>query len=404
MNTKSLLTVFLSLLSLTCYSQKDNFSYKFYGQVRGDLFYNSRANSEIVDGLFHLYPLNHNYDANGKDLNDQSNGSFYLLYTRLGVDINGPSIGKIKTSAKIETDFRGYGSNFTLLRIRHAYLKLDWTKSSLLIGQTWHPLFGDIYPLMINLSTGAPFNGFSRAPQIRYKFNTGKIQLTGAALWQLQFLSMGPHGKSESYIKHSCIPELYGSIDFTSDNFTAGIGAQMLSLVPQTQCNVNGEIYKVNERVTSGAVEAHLKYIVNDWTMSAKTIYGSNLSHICMLSGIGVTERDEKTGEQKYSPFRQTSTWINIVHGSKWRQGFFAGYMKNLGAGKDIIDQYGVGLEVGQLLSFNVYGAYVLPHWKFGVEYSPSTAWFGEADQRGRITHTHTVTNHRFVASTSFMF
>ena len=81
MKTKSLLAVFLSLLALTCFSQKDNFSYKFYGQVRGDLFYNSRANSEIVDGLFHLYPLDHFYDANGKDLNAQANGSFYLLYS-----------------------------------------------------------------------------------------------------------------------------------------------------------------------------------------------------------------------------------------------------------------------------------------------------------------------------------
>ena len=69
--------------------------------------------------------------------------------------------------------------------------------------------------------------------------------------------------------------------------------------------------------------------------------------------------------------------------------------MKNLGTGKDIIDQYGVGLEVGQLVTVNAHVAYELPHWKFGVEYSPSTGWFGTADKRGKISDTHTVTNHR---------
>lgn len=86
---------------------KENFSYKFYGQVRGDLFYNSRANAEIVDGLFHLYPKDVALDADGKDLNASPNGSFYLLYSRLGIDVQGPKVGSAKTSLKLEADFRG---------------------------------------------------------------------------------------------------------------------------------------------------------------------------------------------------------------------------------------------------------------------------------------------------------
>ena len=38
-------------------AQKKNFTYKFYGFVRGDLFYNTRANMAPVDGNFYLYPL-----------------------------------------------------------------------------------------------------------------------------------------------------------------------------------------------------------------------------------------------------------------------------------------------------------------------------------------------------------
>ena len=182
--TRFLLLVLLTACSLQGEAQKPNFSYRFYGQVRGDLFYNSRANAEIVDGLFHLYPKDRLPDADGQDLNAQANGSFYLLYSRLGLDIQGPNIGSAKSSLKVETDFRGSGSNWATLRIRHAYVNLDWGTSALLVGQTWHPLFGEVFPQILNLSTGAPFQPFNRSPQIRYSYNRSNWKLTAVAHWQ----------------------------------------------------------------------------------------------------------------------------------------------------------------------------------------------------------------------------
>lgn len=403
MNKILLIGLLLSLAGAG-FAQKKNFTYKFYGQVRGDLFYNSRANGEIVDGLFHLYPMDHDYDADGKDLNAQSNGSFYLLYSRLGVDLTGPSIGQVQTSAKIETDFRGTGSSFAILRIRHAYINLAWKRSAILFGQTWHPFFGDVHPEMLNLSTGAPFNAFSRAPQIRYRYTAPHWQFTGTALWQLQYLSQGPDGKSENYIKNSCVPEFHAGVDYRTGDFQVGAGAQLLSLVPRTKNTVNDKVYKLDERITSLSFEAHAQYKLPDWTFAAKSTLGSNMTHTCMLGGYGVTSVDNRTGEQEYTPFRASTTWLNVIHGKKWKQGLFVGYLKNLGTGKDIINQYGTGLEVGQMVTANVQLSYNLPHWKFGVEYSPSTGWFGSADKRGRIEDTHTVTNHRVLWVMLYMF
>ena len=102
MEMKRNLLLLIGLCMAVCVqAQKKNFSYKFYGQVRGDLFYNSRANAEIVDGLFHLYPKDVALDADGKDLNASPNGSFYLLYSRLGIDVQGPKVGSAKTSLKL---------------------------------------------------------------------------------------------------------------------------------------------------------------------------------------------------------------------------------------------------------------------------------------------------------------
>ena len=89
-------------------AQKEGFGYKFYGQVRTDLFYNSRSNSETVDGLFYMYPKDVAPDADGKDLNAKPDGNFYTLYTRLGVD-DRTNLGKGKDFGKGGSRFPWFG-------------------------------------------------------------------------------------------------------------------------------------------------------------------------------------------------------------------------------------------------------------------------------------------------------
>ena len=106
--------------------QIKDFTYKIYGMARTDYFFNSRQNEETVEGIFLMFPKNNDYDPNGHDINAHPESSLYNLHTRLGVDLTGPEIWGAKTSAKIEFDFRGSGSTFGVIRLRHAYAKLDW--------------------------------------------------------------------------------------------------------------------------------------------------------------------------------------------------------------------------------------------------------------------------------------
>ena len=71
-----------------------------------------------------MYPKDEVFDSNGRDLNATANGSFYTLYTRLGLDVKGPKLGRAMTSAKVEADFRGSGTSYSTIRLRHAYLNL----------------------------------------------------------------------------------------------------------------------------------------------------------------------------------------------------------------------------------------------------------------------------------------
>ncbi|MCM1452468.1 MAG: porin [Clostridium sp.] len=404
---KTFAAVCLAAFAATAAAQDSDFKFKLYGRVRADLFYNTRANEETVDGLFYMYPKNHSYDADGNDLNGDAQGSLYVLYTRLGVDIAGPELMGAKTTAKIEGDFRGSSTTFGVIRLRQAYVNLDWGQSALLVGQTWHPLTGDITPSVFNLNTGAPFQPFNRSPLVRYRYKAKcGVQLTAAAVWQSQYNSVGPNGKSASYLKNGCIPELYAGIDYKRGGFAIGAGVDFLSLKPRKQNEVDGKIYKVSERVNSVSAEAHVKYQASLWQISAKTALASNLTQCSMLGGYAATSVDSRTGEMKYTPFRSSTSWLNFTYGKKWRPGIYLGYMKNLGTGKEIKGPtYGTGLDVDQIVNVSAQLSYNLPHWTLGFEFTPCTAWYGQINKKnGKVVDTKAVTNYRFLLAMIYSF
>lgn len=79
--------------------------------------------------------------------------------------------------------------------------------------------------------------------------------------------------------------------------------------------------------------------------------------------------------------------------------------MKNLGTGDAVTKMYGTGTNVDQLVSGSAEVTYNLPHWKIGLEYNHTSAWYGDLNQsNGKIINTHAVGNHRLVASVLYMF
>lgn len=414
MKKKYLFMAALLGVSSSIFAQKKGFDYKFYGQVRTDLFYNSRANSETVDGLFYMYPLDKVQDPDGNDLNSAANGNFYTLYTRLGMDVQGPMLGKAKTSAKVEVDFRGSGTTYSLFRIRHVYFNLDWGKSALLVGQTWHPLYGEVAPDILNLNMGAPYQPFSRAPQIRYRFTARHFMLTAAAIWQSQYLSVGPASnvagstatqKSQNFLKNSCVPEFYAGADYKQDGLLAGAGVHVSSITPRTTSEKDGETYKVSERITGVSAEAHVKYTYDKLWVAAKTVLGSNLTQTSTVGGYGVTYTDAHNGEQEYTPLRTSSTWLNVAYGKTWRPALFVGYLKNLGASEEVTGVLGTGTNIDQIVTGSAELTYNRSHWKLGAEYSLCSAWYGdEFDKKNKASGSHSVLNHRLVMTAVFQF
>jgi hypothetical protein len=398
MKKMPLLVILFGLFNLV-HSQNKNFESSYYGFIEGSLFYNTRSNIEAVDGLFYIYPKDILTDHNGKDLNATPNSSFYSFTTRLILNLKGPKLGNASTSAKIESDFGGTTDISFMLRLRQAYIRLDWDKgSSLILGQTWHPLFGDVMPSIVNPSAGAPFQPFNRSPQINYQLRKGNLKLTTSAIYQLMNTSIGPNGSSETYQKNGVIPELYAGIEYLSGSFLAGLGAEMISLKPRTSSVFNNNTYKVDERITSFSYELHTKYSYDKWHFAGKSVLASNLTHMVMLGGFGVTETDNITGEQRYTPYRHSTSWINVTYGKKVQGVLLGGYSKNLGTSKELISKdkiYGRGLDIDQLMTIYFTLKYNLPAVVFALEYTYSTAWYGDTNlKNGKVENTHDVSNH----------
>ncbi len=120
------------------------------------------------------------------------NTSASVRQTRLGVKIEGARVGKARLGAVIEGDFFGgfpsvgIGENFGIFRVRLAYARLDWERTSVTAGQDWM-VFAPVNPTSIatagNPQMAAAGNNWARLPQVRVERKIGDhITWQGALL------------------------------------------------------------------------------------------------------------------------------------------------------------------------------------------------------------------------------
>lgn len=460
MKNRLLSTLLVALLATATFAQekaKEKVSFKFYGFVRNYACYDTRASYTSNSEQFYYMPKDVNYNEDKtEDLNAQDNIMLLSITTRLGLNVTGLEFLGAKTSAKIESDFAGFGSSNTVLRIRQAYAKMEWEKSKLLVGQAWHPIMGDMMPDVFSLETGAPFTPFSRSPQVRYDFQTKGVTLTATALYQFQYTSYGPDGASFEYARNAIVPEFYLQGMIRNGGFMMGVGLDILTLKPRQYYTstekefVKNPIYKadgtpvldangeqVYESVPTGN-EVTVKhnsgkmfvsftptlfasYKKGDWGVKGRVTYAQNAAHLSMISGYGVTEKLDN-GEWKYSSLNSISGWIDATYKLNLKKGFFtfccfAGYTKNLGCMNDICKNdkgefmlYMRG-EKNMDYMWRVAPSVLYTHnaLSVGVEYNPTTVGYSKnngTDIKDNYTmyNPHAVTNHRICAMLRYNF
>ena len=262
--------------------------------------------------------------ATGTDLNKGWNAQMLAITARLGLRVSGPEMLGARTSAYVEGDFTGpTNATINTLRLRHAYLTLDWGSHRLLAGQYWHPMVvHEVMPMTNPLNMGAPFHPYARYNQVRYEWHfLDGFEAVGVAAWQLDNMSTGlldgARTSSTRFQREAMVPELHASLRYRSKRLFAGAAVNALTIqpvVPQVSAGLH----------TSVSYSLFGSYRFGFMTVKAQTLLNNSLYEICSLGGYLMAAPGEVVD------WHFNTVWVDVERArGHWRPGLFAGYARN---------------------------------------------------------------------------
>lgn len=428
-----------------------------YGFVRNYFNYDSRQTYTVCGGEYNMQPLDEDWNLTEEqavlsglertDLNAVPQAHLLALTTRIGINLEGLQVWGAQASGKIEGDFAGFSTTNNVFRIRQAYAKLNWKSDAdtkeLLVGQTWHPLSGDIMPEVLGMAAGAPFRPHSRTPQARFIQTFGNFGYTVAALYQLQYMNQGPsfsngtwgRTNSTSFANTAVVPELFLGLNYKANGLYCQLGADMQMIRPRTFGTVDADLdgndltpavqtkVDVDETVVSFTPTLYAQYTTGRFAVKARTMLAENTSHLNMLmSGYAVTAMNPD-GSWEYTPLRNSTSYVNFAYTlgkeKNYRADLFFGYMKNLGLADDnasIIAKADGTANTNYLYCKGNYTninsffrvapsiSYNLKHFNFGLEYEYNLVTYGTLQTDGTVSADRGVAGHRVCALFKYNF
>lgn len=409
-NLLILLLLFSILVNAFPQTAESTFGIKLSGFLKNDIFYDTRqsgASTGIREGHFFLFPDNVLRDADGKDVN--ANPSFHILsiQSRLKGDIKGPDAFGAKTSGVMEAEFFGTGeADVNGFRLRHAFVRLDWEKTSFIAGQTWHPMFPEEnFPGTVSFNTGAPFVPFSRNPQVKVKRMLGDLSISLTAYSQRDFVSAGPDGNSNRYMRNSGMPGVDLQLKVPAGNsITAWAGVNYKKLRPELRTQIN---FATDETIGSYAAYMSMKLVTKPLNISLMGVYAQNATDVTMIGGYAVSGLPDPARQiHTYTSLNTGNLWADIsTKGNKLVFGLFTGYSKNMGSVDEITGVvYGRGTNIDHLFRISPRAVLTEGKLSFSAEVESTTAAYGTMQANGEVTGTNNVTNTRILLATIFRF
>ena len=386
--------------------EQPTFGITFSGFVKTDVMYDARQTVALREGHFLLYPAPTLDDKFGSDINAKANFNILSIQTRLAGKITGPDALGAKTAGLIEGEFFGTSdADISGFRVRHAFVKMDWAKSSLLIGQFWHPMFVvEMFPGVVSFNTGAPFQPFSRNPQIRYSYRIENLKLIAAAMSQRDFQSNGPLGLSSTYLRNSAVPNLHAQAQYSRGGNLLGVGVDWKLLTPRL---VTAKNVVTDETISGLGILGYAKLTLDPITVKAEGVYGENLSDLLMLGGYAVSAADTATGIESYSALKSVSFWGEISTGKELELALFGGYAQNLGADDNLVGAYYArGGDIDALLRISPRVVWNQGKMRFATELEYTAAEYGtpNSSNKGKVENTKSVANTRVLVAAYYFF
>jgi len=403
----TLLVAVLTTIVIAQEEEKKPFKVDIHGFVGVNAFFDSRQSATARNGNIYLWPLAPSHDDAGNDLNSENKFDIDAAYSRFNVGISGPEVFGAKSFAFMEGDFLGTsGSRDLNFRLRHAFIRLNWEKTSLLMGQYWHPLFvTENFPSTVNLSCGVPFHPLNRQPMVRFGYQvTSNIELIAFLMSQNDFADKGMSGAMEN----SLSPETTIQAKYKNENgIFASLTAGFKSFRPELK-DPNDNLI-TNELAQATYFAGSFKKKFNSFTFKAEGLYGGGMTNQVMIGGFA--EKNNGSTQRQYTPVQTMSVWTDIhTNHQKIQPGLFAGYTQNMGA-KDkanYLAQYTLGGGIKEMYTVAPRLVFfATPKIYFGIEWMYTVAAHGEAgqfDEYAQPINTTNYANNRITLSTRYIF
>lgn len=403
--------------------EKKPIKVKFGGYVHSLFTYDTRQTVSAREGFILLYPQDEVLDANGKDINKGGVYNMAVIQSRVNAKITGPDVLGAKTNGLLEAEFVGNAeSDVNGMRLRHAYVNLDWGKTSLLVGQTWSPLFvAEAFPETVGANAGLPFKPFARNPQVRLTHKTENWKFLAALATERDYVSLGPNGASNQYLRNAGLPIVQGQIHHYIGKHLIGASGEFKTIKPSlfstTVSEEGSQKWKNDETLSSWVLMGYFKLNFNPFTIKSQTTYGSNMSDVLMLGGYAVKSFDPLTNEAAYTPIKVLGTWTELAYQKNdYEFAVLAGYSKNYGAddavalnadGKQIY--YSRGQDIGELYRIAPRVSKKINNLKLELEAEYTAAAYadssvGAINEKAKVIDSHWVGNTRVSVGLYYFF
>lgn len=411
---KKIVTLFYALVlmlpQIVAQDKGTDLSITFGGFLKTDFFYDSHESLTLREGHIMLYPVKDKKDVLGTIYNDKAHFNILAIQSRLNAKISAPDFLQGKTSGFVEAEFFGTSDgDVNGVRMRHAYLKIDWTNFSILTGQYWHPfLVPEVFADVISFNTGLPIQPFARNPQIKLFYRFSGMELVSTFASQRDFTSQGPVEKgtaltaNSSFLRNAGLPIIDLQLKYKAQNVVLGLGGNFKQLKPRTVTEKN---YQTDEKLSSIAGSLFGKYENATFSFKAMAVYGENMYDVLSLGGYGVKTLDTLTGKETYSNIAAGSFWTDISYGADLKVGLFAGYTQNLGSKDDLIKGriYSRAEDLHSVTRISPRVTYQMNKVKFGLEVEYTSANYGTVTSKGKVENYSAVNNLRILFG-SFLF
>ena len=396
MKNKLLILLFLLLIPTALLAQEEEektYKVSISGFISSEIIYDTRQPVAAREGDVLLFTAPINRDANGDDINDNPTFNMVNIHSRFRVRVDGPEMFGAQSSALLESDFVGTGNEFiSMMRLRHAIIKLDWENTSLLAGQYWHPFFVvSTYPQVAGWGGGIPYAILSRNPQVRFGFNlSDNISGSLTALAHRDFASTGPQGQTPDYLRNGGMPELNLNLEYHTDGFRIGAVGGYKQIMPRT---TDLDENKLDETLGSLQGNIYTRLDIGDFTAKVQGLYGENMYNFVMMGGYAEFI-DQNTGDISYSNYRTGALWTELLYTQdRLTYSLFGGYSENYGtedtpSAQQTVNRYGRGNNIDTTYRIAPRLTYTIADFQIMGEISYNATNYGSIENDGTVSNT----------------